>query len=115
MAGCSSDEAEDVVRRFSDSMVVIGNTDWKAVRSLRPASRETKLLPDASNLVPFLYNALGGSVPDSLVEALRYVLPSVSDLQLVADRGVLAPKLATEDGAVMTQATMPSSLLKRRC
>ena len=111
-ADCSSDEAEDVVRRFSDGMVVIRSIDWKAVRSLRPASRETKLLPNASNFVPFLYHALGGSVPDSLVEALRYVLPSVSDLRLVADGGVLALKLATEDGAVMTQATMPCGLLK---
>jgi len=109
---CGADEADEAVQKFVSGIVVIKDIDWKAVRSLQPITKEERLLPDASNFVPFLYNALGGSVPDSLVEALRYVLPSVSDLQLVADGGALVLKLTTEDGAVMTQATMPSGLLK---
>ncbi len=110
MAGCSS--GEEVMRRFLDGVVVIGDIDWKAVRSLRPLSREARLLPDASNFVPFLYNATGGAVPDSLVAALKYVMPSVNDLRFAADGDVLLLKLTTEDGAAMTQAAMPSGVLK---
>jgi len=51
-------------------------------------------------------------VPDSLVEALRYVMPSISDLKFAADGGVLVLKLTTEDGVTMTQATAPSGVLK---
>ncbi len=113
MTNCSSKEAEEAVRRFIDGTVIIRDIDWKAVRSLRPAaSGEAKLLPDASNFLPFLYSAVGGVVPDSLIEALRYVMPSISDLRFVADGGALLLKLTTEDGVVMTQSTMPTGVLK---
>jgi len=111
MTSCNSGEAEDAVRRFLDSMIIIRDVDWKGVRSLRPASKEAKLLPDASNFVPLLYNLTGGAIPDSLIEALRYVMP-VSDLRFVVDGGVLLLQLTTEDGIAMTQATMPSGVLK---
>jgi len=112
MATCGSGEAEEVVQKFLGGLIVIGDIDWKAVRGLKPAGREERLLPDASNFIPFLYAATGGAVPDSLVEALRYALPSVSDLRLAADGGVLVLRLTTEDGAVMTQASMPTGALK---
>jgi predicted ATPase len=112
MTNCNSGEAEDAVYKFLSNAVVIRDIDWKAVRSLQPIGKEVKLLPDASNFVQFLYNLTGGEIPDSLVEAVRYVMPSVSDLKLVADGGVLLLKLTTEDGATMTQATMPSGVLK---
>jgi hypothetical protein len=62
--------------------------------------------------LPFLYSLTGGEIPDLLIEALRYVMPSVGNLKLVADGGVLLLKLTTEDGVVMTQATMPTGVLK---
>jgi predicted ATPase len=116
MTNCSSKEAEEAVRRFINGIAVIRDIDWKAVRSppttIRPVGKEPKLLPDASNFVQFLYGVTGGEIPDSLVEALRYVMPSVSDLKFATDGGALLLKLTTEDGAVMTQATMPSGVLK---
>ena len=112
ITSCAAGEAEEIVQRFLDGVVVVGEVDWKAVRSLRPASKEARLLPDASNLIPYLYSLTGGVVPDSLVEALRYVMPSISDLKFAADGGVLVLKLTTEDGVTMTQATAPSGVLK---
>ena len=112
VTNCSPKEAEEAVRRFTDRAVIIRDIDWKAVRSLQPAAGGEKLLPDASNFVQFFYSVTGGAVPDWLVEALRYVMPSVSDLKFVADGGVLLLKLTTEDGAVMTQGSMPSGVLK---
>jgi predicted ATPase len=112
MTNCSSKEAEEAVRRFINSAIVIRDIDWKAVRSLRPAaSGEAKLLPDASNFLPFLYN-LTGEIPDSLVEAVRYALPSIRDLRFVTDGGTLLLKLTTEDGVTMTQTSMPTGVLK---
>lgn len=101
----------DDVQEFINNIVVIKDINWKAVRSLQPISKEERLLPDASNFVPFLYTATEG-VPDRLVEPLKYVLPTASDLQFVVDGDVLILKLATEDGATLTQATMPSGALK---
>jgi ABC-type arginine transport system ATPase subunit len=62
--------------------------------------------------VPLLYDLTGGVISDSLVEALRYVMPSIQDLRFAADGNMLLLRLTTEDGVVMTQATMPSSVLK---
>jgi predicted ATPase len=112
VTNCNTDEAEDALHRFLNNAAVIKDIDWKAVRSLRPAGKEARLLPDASNFVQFLYNSTGGEIPDSLVEAVRYVLPSTSDLRLATDGDALLLKLTTEDGVTMTQAAMPSGVLK---
>jgi len=109
MSNCP-DEAEKV-QEFLNGIVVLKDIDWKAVRSLQPAVREERLLPDASNFVPFLYTVTGGVIPESLIEALRYVFP-VRDMQFETDGNVLVLKLTTEDGATLTQATMPSGVLK---
>ena len=47
ITSCAAGEAEEVVQRFLDGVVVVGEVDWKAVRSLRPASKEARLQPDA--------------------------------------------------------------------
>ena len=108
---CNVAEVDKAVQAFIDNIVVIKDINWKAVRSLQPISREERLLPDASNFVPFLYTATGG-VPDPLVEPLKYVLPTANDLQFLVDGGALILKLTTEDGTALTQATMPSGVLK---
>jgi len=110
ISNCGSDEA-GAVQEFLNGIVVIKDINWKAVRSLQPAVREERLLPDASNFLPFLYTATGGAIPESLIEALRHVFP-VRDMQFAADGDVLALKLTTEDGVTLTQATMPSGVLK---
>ncbi|MFZ8837902.1 MAG: AAA family ATPase [Pyrobaculum sp.] len=110
ISNCGSDEA-GAVQEFLNGTVVIKDINWKAVRSLQPAVREERLLPDASNFLPFLYTVTGGAIPESLIEALRYVFP-VRDMQIATDGDVLALKLTTEDGTTLTQATMPSGVLK---
>jgi predicted ATPase len=109
MSNCP-DEAEKV-QEFLNGIVVLKDIDWKAVRSLQPAAREERLLPDASNFIPFLYTVTGGAIPEALVEALRYVFP-VKDMRLVADGDVLVLKLVTDDGVTLTQSSMPSGVLK---
>jgi len=109
MSNCT--DGAEAVQEFLNGIVVIKDINWKAVRSLQPAVREERLLPDASNFLPFLYTATGGAIPESLIEALRYVFP-VRDMQFAADGDVLALKLTTEDGVTLTQATMPSGVLK---
>ena len=110
ISNCGSDEA-GAVQEFLNGTVVIKDINWKAVRSLQPAVREERLLPDASNFLPFLYTVTGGAIPESLIEALRYVFP-VRDMRFATDGDVLALKLTTEDGTTLTQATMPSGVLK---
>jgi len=110
ISNCGSDEA-GAVQEFLNGTVVIKDINWKAVRSLQQAVREERLLPDASNFLPFLYTVTGGAIPESLIEALRYVFP-VRDMLFATDGDVLALKLTTEDGTTLTQATMPSGVLK---
>jgi energy-coupling factor transporter ATP-binding protein EcfA2 len=95
VADCGADGADGAVRRYLESMVVVREVNWKAVRSLQPAVGEERLLPDASNFLRFLYAVTGGDVPEHLT-----------------DGGVLVLKLTTEDGATLTQATAPSGALK---
>jgi len=110
ISNCGPD-AEEAVQEFLNGVVVIGEIDWKAVRSLRPAAKEASLLPDASNVVQYLYTQTGGRIPETLVEALKYVYP-VEDLQFVDEGGMLVLKLTAENGITMTQATMPTGVLK---
>jgi predicted ATPase len=110
ISNCGPD-AEEAVQEFLNGVVVIGEIDWKAVRGLRPAAKETSLLPDASNAIQYLYTLTGGRIPETLIEALRYVYP-VKDLQFVDDGGLLILKLTAENGTTLTQATMPTGVLK---
>jgi predicted ATPase len=112
MSSCSSDKAEQAVQKFLNGIVVIKDIDWKAIRRLRSISKEEKLLPDASNFLPFLYSLTGGEIPESFIAALKYVFPQVSDLKFVAEGNTLVLQLITEDGVKLTQATMPSGVLK---
>jgi predicted ATPase len=100
------------LRGFLKDIVVILNIDWKAVRSPKPFVRQIRLLPDASNFVPYLYTITGGRIPDSLVEAVRYVMPDVSGMWFEEDGGRLLLKLATEGGLVLDQTNAPSGVLK---
>ena len=111
LTDCGADEADRIVREFLSKVVVIKNIDWKAVRSLQPVAETTALQPDASNAVQYLYALTGGTIPEPLIAALRYVFP-VKDMWFVDDGGVLLLKLVAENGMTLTQATMPSGVLK---
>jgi predicted ATPase len=97
---------------FLRNIVVILGIDWKAVRSPQPPVEQTRPLPDASNIVPYLYTIARGNVPESLVEAVRYVFPDVRGMRFEEKGGNLLLKLAAADGAELDQTNMPAGVLK---
>jgi len=111
IADCGADEADEVVRSLLN-VVVIEAINWRAVRSPQPVAREEKLLPDASNFVPFLYTVTRGVVPEALVEALRYIIPNVRGLRFEERGGGLLLKLDAANGAELDQTNMPAGALK---
>jgi predicted ATPase len=102
------------MRDFINSITVIKDIDWKAIRSPQPLTKQGKLSPDASNFVPFLYTIAEGNVSESLVEALRYAFVGAQDLRLgfsVTEDGRVFLKLVA-DGTTLTPASIPSGVLK---
>jgi predicted ATPase len=93
-------------------IAVILGIDWKAVRSPQPPSIQTRLLPDASNFVPYLYTVTKGNIPESLVEAVRYVFPDVRGMRFEEKGGNLLLKLAAANGVELDQTNMPAGVLK---
>lgn len=107
-------KAINVVHNFVDSIMVVKDIDWKAIRSPQTLTKQVRLLPDASNFVPFLYTIAEGSVSESLVESLRYAFVGANDLRLgfsVTEDGRVFLKLVV-DGTTLTPASIPSGVLK---
>jgi len=106
--------AIDTLRNFINSITVIKDIDWKAIRSPQILTKQVRLSPDASNFVPFLYTIAEGSVSESLVEALKYAFVGADDLRLgfsVTEDGRVFLKLVV-DGVTLTPASIPSGVLK---
>ena len=106
--------AINVVHNFINSITVVKDVDWKAIRSPQPLTKQVRLLPDASNFVPFLYTIAEGNVSESLVEALRYAFVGAQDLRLgfsVTEDGRVFLKLVA-DGTTLTPTSIPSGVLK---
>jgi predicted ATPase len=104
----------DTLRNFINSITVIKDIDWKAIRSPQPLTKQDRLSPDASNFVPYLYTITEGNVSESLIEALRYAFVGVDDLRLgfsVTEDGRVFLKLVV-DGTTLTPASIPSGVLK---
>jgi predicted ATPase len=102
------------MRDFINSITVIKDIDWKAIRSPQPLTKQNRLSPDVSNFVPFLYTIAEGSVSESLVEALRYAFVGANDLRLgfsVTEDGRVFLRLVV-DGTTLTPASIPSGVLK---
>jgi predicted ATPase len=102
------------MRDFINSITVIKDIDWKAIRSPQPLTKQNRLSPDVSNFVPFLYTIAEGSVSESLVEALRYAFVGANDLRLgfsVTEDGRVFLRLVV-DGITLTPASIPSGVLK---
>jgi len=106
--------AINTLHNFINSITVVKDIDWKAIRSPQPLTRQDRLSPDASNFVPFLYTIAEGNVSESLVEALRYAFVGANDLRLgfsVTEDGRVFLKLVA-DGTTLTPASIPSGVLK---
>jgi len=106
--------AIDALRNFINSITVIKDIDWKAIRNPQILTRQGRLSPDASNFVPYLYTITEGNVSESLMEALRYAFVGAHDLRLgfsVTEDGRVFLKLVA-DGITLTPASIPSGVLK---
>jgi predicted ATPase len=106
--------AINVVHNFINSITVVKDIDWKAIRSPQILTKQDRLSPDASNFVPYLYTIAEGNVSESLVEALRYAFVGANDLRLgfsVTEDGRVFLKLVA-DGTTLTPASIPSGVLK---
>jgi len=106
--------AIDMLRNFINSITVVRDIDWKAIRNPQILTKQDRLSPDASNFVPFLYTITEGNVSESLVETLKYALVGAQDLRLgfsVTEDGRVFLKLIA-DGVTLTPASIPSGVLK---
>ncbi|MFZ8809436.1 MAG: AAA family ATPase [Pyrobaculum sp.] len=106
--------AIDMLRNFINSITVVRDIDWKAIRNPQILTKQDRLSPDASNFVPFLYTIAEGNVSESLVEALRYAFVGAQDLRLgfsVTEDGRVFLKLVA-DGTTLTPTSIPSGVLK---
>ncbi|MFP3316399.1 MAG: AAA family ATPase [Caldivirga sp.] len=107
-------ETINMVRNFINNITVIKDIDWKTIRNPQTLTRQDRLMPDASNFVPFLYTITEGNVPESLVVALKYAFIGVQDLRLsfgVTEDGRVFLKLIADD-VTLTPASIPSGVLK---
>jgi predicted ATPase len=93
-------------------VAVILGIDWNAVRRPQPPIKQNLLQPDASNFVPYLYTVMRGNIPESLVEAVKYVASDVRGMWFEEKGGNLLLKLDTANGAELDQTNMPAGVLK---
>jgi predicted ATPase len=103
-----------VVHNFINNITIIKDIDWKTIRDPQKLTRQDRLMPDASNFVPFLYTVTEGIISESLVEALKYAFIGVQDLKLgfsVTEDGRVFLKLVADD-VTLTPASIPSGVLK---
>jgi predicted ATPase len=107
-------EIINVVHNFINNITIIKDIDWKTIRDPQKLTKQDRLMPDASNFVPFLYTVTEGIISESLVEALKYAFIGVQDLKLgfsVTEDGRVFLKLVA-DGVTLTPASIPSGVLK---
>ena len=107
-------ETINVIRKFINNITIIKNIDWKTISDPQKLTKQDRLMPDASNFVPFLYTVTEGSISESLVEALKYAFIGVQDLRLsfsVTEDGRVFLKLVADD-VTLTPASIPSGVLK---
>ncbi len=107
-------EVINMVCNFINNITVIKDIDWKTIRNPQTLIKQVRLMPDASNFVPFLYTVTEGIVSESLAEALKYAFIGVQDLRLgfgVTEDGRVFLKLVA-DGVTLTPPSIPSGVLK---
>ena len=107
-------ETINVIRNFINNITVIKIIDWKTISEPQKLIKQDRLMPDASNFVPFLYTVTEGIISESLAEALKYAFIGVQDLRLsfgVTEDGRVFLKLVADD-VTLTPASIPSGVLK---
>jgi predicted ATPase len=99
------------VCRFVSNIVVIKELNWTELRRPKRLEKQTRLLPDASNLVPMLLQLTGGRTTPQVEETLRRLGYSSMSFP-VAEDGRIYLKLIRADGTAVAQPATPTSVLK---
>ncbi len=99
------------VCNFVSRFIALRGLNHVELRRPQRLEKQTRLLPDASNLVPLLVQLTGGRPTSQLEETLRR-LGYVSMSFPVAEDGRIYLKLAKTDGASVAQPAIPTGALK---
>jgi predicted ATPase len=99
------------VCRFVSRFVVIRELNWTELRRPKRLERQTRLLPDASNLVPMLFQLTGGRPAPQVEETLRRLGYTSMSFPATED-GRIYLKLVRADGTAVAQPAVPASVFK---
>jgi predicted ATPase len=99
------------VCRFISNIAVLKELNWAELRRPKRLEKQTRLLPDASNLAPMLLQLTGGRPSTQVEETLRRLGYS-SVVFPVAEDGRIYIKLTRADGAAVAQPAVPAGALK---
>jgi predicted ATPase len=106
--------ASAIVYGFLDGIAVIKGVNWDKVTTPQPLERHERLHPDASNFTQFFFTLTGGSVSESVREALRYCFPGPSEFNVrfeVTDDGRVYMSLVA-DGVTLKPVSIPCGVLR---
>jgi predicted ATPase len=99
------------VCNFVSGFAVFKELNWTELRRPKRLEKHARLLPDASNLVPLLFQLTGGRPATHVEETLRR-LGYVSMSFPVAEDGRIYIKLTRLDGTPVAQPAVPTGALK---
>jgi len=106
--------ASAIVYGFLDGIAIIKGVNWDKVTTPQPLERHERLYPDASNFTQFFFTLTGGSVSESVREALRYCFPGPSEFSVrfeVTDDGRVYMSLVA-DGVALKPVSTSCGVLK---
>jgi predicted ATPase len=99
------------VCRFVGGFTTLKELNWTELRRPQRLEKQVRLLPDASNLVPMLFQLTGGRPPQQVEETLRR-LGYVSMSFPVAEDGRIYLKLTRADGVAVAQPAILAGAFK---
>jgi len=106
--------ASAIIYGFLDGIVVVKNVNWDKVTTPQPLERHERLYPDASNFTQFFFTLTGGTVSESVKEALKYCFPGPREFNVrfeVTDDGRVYMSLVADD-LILKPMSIPCGVLK---
>jgi hypothetical protein len=106
--------ASAIIYGFLDGIVVIKGVNWDKVTTPQPLERHERLYPDASNFTQFFFTLTGGTVSESVREALKYCFPGPREFNVrfeVTDDGRVYMSLVADD-LTLKPMSIPCGVLK---
>jgi predicted ATPase len=104
-------DAVSAVCQLAGRFVVLKELNWTELRRPKRLEKQTRLLPDASNLAPLLLQLTGGRPTPQVKETLRR-LGYASISFPVAEDGRIYIKLTRPDGTAIAQPAIPTGVFK---